>query len=593
MAGDVAEVKAKTDIVDVIGERLELKRAGRNFKAVCPFHNEKTPSFMVSPELQTFKCFGCGEAGDVFTFLEKYEGMEFSEALKRLADKAGVALTRQSFGDRGERDKLYEINALAQKFYSYILKEHPSGKAALDYLKEKRGLSDETINTFQLGYCPNVPFAARKFLVEKHKIDHRDIVTSGIAYARSGGSLADRFRGRVIFPLFDPRGNIIGFAGRILPSDEGKDLAKYINTPETPIYHKGSNLYGLNITRSDIKRSGEVIVVEGELDLISLYQAGIKNVVAIKGTAITEDQVRLISRYAKKIIVMLDADLAGDAAARRGIAMAGNMGISLGVTRLGKYKDPDEAAKADIQFLKKAIANPTDVWEFIIDSVTEKLNLESGEGKAQASRELVPVLHEIEDKIVQAHYAKYLADKLDVPENAVDTAIREYKNTKKVTTPVVAANEILEPKSQTRREKLEERLLVIVFQHNMDFFAEIPKDIVTTSKYKKIVDHAENFLEKSDYDPKLFQGFLPDELRETFSNILMLEIGDEADFKNSDREFATVSRELLELDLRQKQKELINTMKRLEKSAENEELAVAQKEFAQNTRKLKKLEISQ
>ena len=291
MNDQVAEVKAKTDIVSIISERIELKKAGRNYKANCPFHGEKTASFMVSPELQIFKCFGCSEAGDVFSFLEKFEGMEFPEALKYLADRAGVKLTRGTFGDSTEKEQLIEINTQTLKFYNYMLTNQPVGKRALDYLLKDRGLKMEIIKEFQLGYSPENSYPLSNFLIGKKKFSPKMIEMAGIGLP-SGQNIYDRFNGRVIFPLFDHRGNPIGFAGRVLPWDK-RDTGKYINSPETPLYHKSSVLFGLNLTRPLIKKKKVAIVVEGELDLISSYQAGIKNVVAIKGSALTEDQVRL------------------------------------------------------------------------------------------------------------------------------------------------------------------------------------------------------------------------------------------------------------------------------------------------------------
>jgi len=247
----VEEVKLKTDIVVIIGERVDLKKAGRNYKTNCPFHGEKSASFMVSPELQIFKCFGCAEGGDVFTFLEKFDGMEFPEALKYLADRAGVKLENKIFGEDTDKNKALEINTQLLKLYNYLLVTHPVGKKALEYLLKDRGLTKETIEEFQLGYSPDDPLIFKKFLIDKKKFDPRDLEKYGIAVVK-GPNVYDRFGGRVIFPLYDHRGNPIGFAGRILPWGR-PDSAKYINSPETPVYHKSKVLYGLNLTRQNIK----------------------------------------------------------------------------------------------------------------------------------------------------------------------------------------------------------------------------------------------------------------------------------------------------------------------------------------------------
>ena len=582
MAQDqVAEVKEKTDIVALIGERIELKRAGRNFKASCPFHDEKTASFMVSPELQMYKCFGCGEAGDVYTFLEKYEGMEFPEALKFLADRAGVKLTRQVGQARGEKEKLYEACVLAQRFYSYVLTKHPSGKDALEYLTQERGITAKTFNEFGLGYCPSMPFAARKFLVEKHKIPVDDIVAAGIAYKGQRG-VFDRFRGRVIFPLYDHRGNPVGFAGRVLPG-ASHDLAKYINTPETLIYHKGSLLYGLNLSRSEIKRSSTAVIVEGELDMIACYQAGIKNVVAIKGTALTEDQIRLISRYAGKIIIALDADIAGDAAARRGITIASNLGLEVAVLRLDKYKDPDEAVRADPEYFKKALENPVGVWDFIIDSAISRYGAESGVSKSKVSRELVPILASIEDKIVQVHYAKILADKLDVPVEAVTTQISG--NSKPPTLQVVDNK----PASKTRRELLESRLIsLLIVRTNPKVDIGGLVELFVTVRLKRIAEELARYLEQSDkFVVSEFAEGLPPELQSAFSDLVMVDYGEDEIAEN---EFSDTKRDLEKEILKAKRTELTREMKELEKSDNSEGLEKAEKEYIEITRKLSALE---
>jgi len=241
MDDQVEEVKTKVDLVGLIGERIQLKKAGKNYKGLCPFHSEKTPSFMVSPDLQIYKCFGCNESGDAFSFLEKYEGMEFPEALKFLAQKVGVKLKPFGGGQKGFKERFYEINQLANKFYSYILLNHTIGKKALDYLLTDRGLKLNTIKTFSIGYSPDRPLAMKGFIIDKHKVQASELEKSGLVYSK-GSQLFDRFRGRIVFPLYDHRDNICGFSGRLTPELEGRDLAKYINTPETPIYSKSKIL---------------------------------------------------------------------------------------------------------------------------------------------------------------------------------------------------------------------------------------------------------------------------------------------------------------------------------------------------------------
>jgi len=343
----IEEVKKRTDIVDLISEYIALKKAGRNFKARCPFHEEKTPSFIVSPELQIFKCFGCGAGGDAIKFLQLYEKMEFWEAVEALAQRAGVKLIRRRVS-RNEQAKrrLYEINSLVTEFYHFLLTKHEVGRTALGYLV-RRGIKPESIETFKLGFSPKKAETITSFL-KKKGYAVPEILQAGVAVSTRRGSLLDRFRGRLIFPLYNHRGNVVGFSGRLIPGIPLPEEAKYINTSETMIYHKGENLYGLWLTKREIQKKKKAIVVEGEFDLISSYQAGVTNIVALKGTAFTEDQARLINRFAETAILALDADLAGDEAVKRSAQVADSVGLDVRVTLLPEgFKNPDEVAKKE------------------------------------------------------------------------------------------------------------------------------------------------------------------------------------------------------------------------------------------------------
>jgi DNA primase len=551
----VEEVKAKTDIVALIGEYIPVKKAGRNYKALCPFHGEKTPSFMVSPELQIFKCFGCSESGDAFAFLEKYEGMDFGEALRFLAQKAGVRLTGYRPGEASEKEKLLSINSLAGKFYQYFLLNHPVGKSALQYLLKDRGLKLATIKEFQLGFSPDNPIALKRFLVEKKKFDPRDIERVGIAYPK-GNFLVDRFRGRVIFPLFDHRGNLVGFAGRLLPSAKNQDLAKYINTPETPLYHKGNLLYGLNLTKEAVKAKKTAILVEGELDALSSWQAGVKNVVALKGSALTEDQVRLISRFGKKIILALDADFAGDEAARRGVAIANDQGLEVKVAKLGKYKDPDEAARADPNDYKNLLIKSVGAWDFLLDLVFSRFDPKTGEGKAKISREVSPILASISDRIVLAHYLELVAKRLEVPQEAVSEQVAKasLKKEEKVNLPTLA-----QPETKNRRQLLEERLLSLAFQSDPSFLAKkAVSTLVATPLAKRILEEYLLFAKKTKkFSPTTFSEALPKELLAGFAEMVLKMEGDfDEDPESWNKEIKIVKAELQILSLKEKLKKL-------------------------------------
>lgn len=581
----VEEVKTKTDIVSIIGERIELKKAGRNYKALCPFHGEKTPSFMVSPELQIFKCFGCGEAGDVFNFLEKYEGMEFGEALKYLADKAGIKLKTVQFGAASEKEKIVEINSQAVRFYNYLLTSHPLGERALKYLTDERGLKKQTIEEFQLGYSPENPLLIKKFLIDKKKFIPGEVERAGIG-SFGGGRVYDRFGGRVIFPLFDHRGNPIGFAGRVLPWDK-RETGKYINSPDSPAYHKSSVLYALNITRPFIKKKKVAIVVEGELDLISSFQSGIKNVVAIKGSALTEEQVRLLSRFAPKFILALDADFAGDAAARRGITVASNMGVEVKVAKITDYKDPDEAARKNLESYKNDLVKAEGVWDFLIDSVFTRFASGSGADASKISREIIPILAEIEDKIVQSHYANIVAEKLGVP---LDAVVEQIQKVVKGVSP--AAEEKEEEAKGGRRALLEERLLSLAFQTDPKILLDAKfSNLISEPLNKKILEIYTNFASgKKAFDISGFGRNLPKELFDGFAEMTLIEedLVDKPDELR--RELDLILKELKILSIRDNLKLLATEMKELEGTGEKEKLLTAQNKFNKLAKALSNLD---
>lgn len=584
----VEEVKGRTDIAAIIGERIELKKAGRNYKAICPFHGEKTPSFMVSPELQIFKCFGCGEGGDVFAFLEKYEGMEFGEALKYLADRAGIKLQRLKFSESSEKERVIEINTQALRFYNYLLLEHPVGKKALDYLVKARGLKPEIIKEFQLGFSPENSYAMRKFLIDKKKFNPKEVETAGIAVVR-GANIYDRFQGRVIFPLFDHRGNPIGFAGRVLPGAK-EDTAKYINSPETPAYHKSNVLYALNLTRGLIKKKKVAIVVEGELDAVSSYQAGVRNVVAIKGSALTEEQIRLLSRFAPKFILALDSDLAGDAAARRGLTIASNMGVEVKVAKISGYKDPDEAARGNPESYKNDLIHSQGVWDYLIDSVFSRFDSKTGAGQAKISKELVPMISGINDKIVQAHYINVIARKLNVPLEAVTEEVAKVQTIGGETKPV----EVTQTSNiHGRRDLLEERLLAMAFQSNPEILlTEKIAALISQPLNTRLVDEYRKFAaSKKAFNPSDFAAALPAELFNGFAEMILED--NRSLVNNPDelkKEVDLVEKELKILEVKDNLKLLAAQMRELEEEGKKEKLLKAQNQFNKLAKSLTKFE---
>jgi len=589
----VEEVKSKTDIVSVISEYVNLKKAGRNYKGLCPFHSEKTPSFMVSPELQIYKCFGCGAGGDVISFLQQIEGMDFYEALKILADKAGVKLKTVRPEQRREKDVLYKIHEDTSRFYNWVLLNHKAGKKALSYLTTKRGLKLDTIKKFGLGYSPNVENVLSNYLIKKKKFDTDSLIRSGIFYRR-GSYLVDRFRGRVTFPLHDQRGNIIAFSGRIMPGEK-KDLAKYINSPETAIYHKSRTLFGFHIVKNEIRKEKEAVIVEGEFDMISSWQAGIKNAVAIKGSALTEDQIRLLSRFTPKIVLALDADIAGDKAARRGIVTAQEFGLEIKVCSLKDFKDPDDMARSNPKLYKRSLEEAEGVWDFYINSAFSKYNAKTGGGKAKISRELMPTLSSIPDMIVQSHYIKLVSEKLDVSE----VVILEEMNKIKPKPEKAPEETFKENKEISREELLEERLLAIAFKLNpRKILNAKTRTSIHSHLFKRILDEFVEFNKKNkkkeEFEVKEFSKILPKELFEGFSKIILKDYElDQDNFESLEKELEYIKNELEALRLKKKMRDISKKISKLEKEKDKDKFKKAKEEFQKVAEKLSQLEETQ
>lgn len=420
---DAEIIKSKVDIIDIVSGYVNLKKAGRNYSGLCPFHSEKSPSFMVSAERQSFKCFGCGESGDVFTFLEKVEGWDFRETLQELAKRTGVKLKEFAPTEKTKtRDKLIEVNKMVARFWQHLLLNHKAGDAARKYL-DGRGIKREMWEKFGLGYSPDGWDNSLKFLT-KRGFSLADCASAGIILSKGGSSNSfyDRFRGRLMFPITDARGQIMGFSARVV----GKELAnepKYINTPQTEIFSKGSLLFGLSVAKDEIRKSNEAVLVEGEFDVIAAHQAGIGSVVASKGTALTEMQVGLLARLCENVALCFDSDLAGDAASRRGIELLDERGLNIKVVKLGKFKDPDEFVRADKAGFKNAIEKADNIYDYYIESATNRFDATTAVGKKKIGQELIGAIAKIGDDLMRAHYIAKLAHVLDLEVNLVSDAV--------------------------------------------------------------------------------------------------------------------------------------------------------------------------
>lgn len=402
------EIKSRLDIIDVISGYLKLAKAGVNYRAVCPFHSENTPSFFVSPQKQIWNCFGCGEGGDMFKFVMKMEGVEFVDALRILAKKAGVELKKENPELKTERSVLQEICIQAARYFQNNLQSE-GGKSAYDYLIS-RGFSDETITEFKIGYALPSWDGLYNFLslkgFEKEKIEKAGLA---LASSKSGAKkYFDRFRDRIMFPISDASGYVVGFTGRYLTPKENE--GKYMNTPQTLIYDKSNILYGLDKSKVEIRKKDKALLVEGQMDLISCWQDGIKNVVATSGTALTQGQLKILKRYTNNIKISFDMDIAGDNATKKGIDLAQQENFNIHIVRLPEGKDPSDFIMSHKGELAEKIKNAPTIMEYYFETAVWKHNTSSVDGKKKITAGLLPQIKKIKNKIEMYHWLDKLAN---------------------------------------------------------------------------------------------------------------------------------------------------------------------------------------
>lgn len=422
----IQEIKERLDIVEVIGSYLQLKRAGVNFRANCPFHNEKTPSFNVNPARQIWHCFGCSEGGDVFTFVQKYEHMEFPEVLKLLADRAGVVLPERRPEDAKQQDmreRVYRVNAFASKFYHQLLFSK-QGVGALSYITE-RGLTEDTLRTWEVGYAPDEYQVLEKMLLSKGAAK-QDMVLAGVSAQSSRGTY-DRFRGRITFPIFDFAGKPVGFSARILPSgkDSDQQSAKYINSPESPVYIKSQVLFGLYQAKMAVREQDYAVIVEGQMDCIKAHQAGFRNTVATSGTALTQQQLRLLGRLTKNLKLCFDADTAGQRAAKKAGTLALELGFSVKLVTVKGAKDADELISISPKLWEKALQES--VW-FVEHFITEADGQYSPRSVAQqkfVAQEVIPLIQLLPDPLERDRYTKEVSERFGFSQAVVVGMVRD------------------------------------------------------------------------------------------------------------------------------------------------------------------------
>jgi len=406
---EIDEIKARLDIVDVIGGYVQLQKAGRSFKAVCPFHSERTPSFIVSPERQSWHCFGaCGEGGDVFSFVMKKEGLEFREALRLLAERAGVPLPeRHRVEEDAERERLRQANEAAAQYYHRLLLDSEEARRARRYLEE-RGVDRGTLQDFQLGFAPSGWENLFRHLRERG-YRQEELLTAGLLTLGERGP-RDLFHERIMFPITDMRGRVVGFGGRGLPSEGHEESQpKYLNTAQTVLFDKGSLLYGLDKAKEHIRREGSAVIVEGYMDAIAAHQHGYTNVVASMGTALTERQVRLLKRFARDLVLALDADTAGQEATLRAVEYQEILGGDIRVAVLPPGLDPDQAIRRQPESWPGLLGGAQPLLDYKFQTVAASLEGARPWERSRAVDELLPLVAALGDRIVQAHYLQRLA----------------------------------------------------------------------------------------------------------------------------------------------------------------------------------------
>jgi DNA primase len=582
----IAEIKDRLNIADVLSSYIQLKKAGTNFKANCPFHSEKSASFMISPSKQIWHCFGCGEGGDIFSFVMKYENLDFAEALKLLAEKAGVELPKYNKGNAKEeqyKDRLFQINDLAAKFYNKILLETPIAEPARNYLKNRK-LTAETIKEWQIGFAPQGYHYLEEFL-GKRGFTKQELVDSGVSARSERGEVYDRFFNRITFPIKNYSGSIIGFTARLL--DENKKSAKYINSPETFIYSKSKVIFGLAQAKQAIRREDAVVVVEGNMDVITSHQAGFKNVVASSGTAFTFEQLQMLSRLTKNLKFAFDQDQAGANATRRTLDLALQLGFNVYIVKIGEAKDPDELIQKSPKLFADAINAAPLYLDYFFEKSFEHFDPKSIEQKKKVSAELIPLLQNLSDPIELSHYTRMLAQRIGVPENTIYEYLAKSKMSKvaEKKTPTPTARLV-----KSREYLLEQKVIgYSLFKDNL--FQQV-KQKVTAKDFRDAHFHQlyTHLLESKDTNwTGLFDKLSPDmaELAKMAQFVVESEYNEMADVSLFEREFDETLKEFKENSVKTAMRTVIAEMVGAEKAKDKEKLAQLNNEFLKLSQILK------
>jgi DNA primase len=580
----VQEIKNRLDIVDVVGNYIKLEKAGANYRALCPFHSEKKPSFFVSPTRQTWHCFGsCGEGGDIFSFVMKIEGIEFGDALRILAQKAGVELTKQDpkFAElKTERQRLYQICELAAYFFEKQLEAGEMGKLARKYLLD-RGISEESIKEWSIGYAPDVWQGLTDFLKSKnYKGD--EIIKAGLAVAKEKNPLDsfDRFRGRIMFPIRDLTGQVVGFTGRIF--GDNKDTAKYVNTPSTLLYDKSRILYGLDKAKIAIRKADACILVEGQTDVIMSRQSGIENVAATSGTALTSYQLTILKRYSENLITAFDMDLAGGSATKRGIDLARAQGFNIKVAMMPEDEDPADIVSQNPEQWKEITEKAKSILDFYFDTAFVANDAKTAEGKKQISKILLPVIKKITNRIEQSHWVQELSGRLNIKQEDIEAEMKKIQINQDFQPEYPAQNNKPEQKEKkTRKQMLEERVAALLMKN--------PKNIsiIDDKLFPLFSQNIQSILQNLKKDPDFFQKKCSDTLETNeFLDKLCFIAEEESHDVKPEQEIQTCLNEIQSLDIKAKLDAISMKIKQCERENNQEKVEALTKEFQTLSQKL-------
>jgi len=509
----IDEIRNASDIVDIISGFIQLKKRGKNFIGLCPFHQEKTPSFTVSEEKQIYHCFGCGAGGNVFKFLMDYKNISFVEAVEEIAEHVGIKIQYDSAPSeqQNELEVFYEINLLAARFFSDQLLKSENGESAREYLKN-RGIKLQTQKIFGIGFAP---FSRESFLnlAKENKIDLQKAKQLGLIDTNDKGEYYDKFRGRIIFPIFSPNGRVIAFGGRIFSGET--NAAKYLNSPESPVYSKRKSLYGLFHSKDEIRKLDRAILVEGYMDLISLYQAGVKNVVASSGTSLTDEQVQLLSRFTKNVLVLFDADSAGEKAALRSIEILLKQNFEVKIISLPKGEDPDSFInKFGKEQFEEEISRAQNFFEYQTSQYEKQGAFEDAASTTKAIREIVRILSLLNDELKRNLYIKAIAKKFGLREKLIESELNKFLSEQKSGTQVFTQAKS-NPDSQIEKLKLqnkfqnenpfEKELVRLLFSGNEQIVTHILDNVAidnfTNDDYKIVATIVENGFNEGKISP--------------------------------------------------------------------------------------------